>query len=113
MRKPYREEEIFDAMSKHLGARFVYEKDFSVSPDLPAPERLTADDFAGLPVEWRKQVRLAASQADGDIIAGLTEQLGDDHANLSTSLTDLAHQFRFADIINASAERPIPRRETA
>ena len=56
-----------------------------------------------MPVEWLKQVHLAASQADGDIIAGLTEQLGDDHEDLSTSLTDLAHQFRFADIMNASA----------
>ena len=62
MRKPYREEEIFDAMSKHLGARFVYEKDFSVLPDLPTPERLTAMAMECLPARTATMETTQASQ---------------------------------------------------
>jgi signal transduction histidine kinase/CheY-like chemotaxis protein/HAMP domain-containing protein len=99
IRKPFREEEIFDALSKHLGVRFVYQED--ELPPAAAPEAVEGEDVLGreavaaLPAEWRSQLYEAATQADSDLILHLVEEIRGESGNLADALTHLVHEFRF------------------
>ena len=54
---PYRETEIFDAMSRHLGLRYIHEEAFE-GKDRPQAE-LRPEQLAALPVSLRKELSKA------------------------------------------------------
>ncbi len=65
IRKPYRNSEIFEALSKHLGLRFVYEEK-AVTP-LKEPElELKPEQLAVLPSELIQQLHKAVLELDTD-----------------------------------------------
>ena len=55
VRKPFRKEEIFDMLAKHLGVRFVYGEE-EAAPTAPplaeVQEVLTPEALAALPADW-------------------------------------------------------------
>ena len=53
IRKPYKDSEIFDALTKHLGVRFVYEED--TTPVADGALQLTAADLADLPDDLQNE----------------------------------------------------------
>ncbi|MBN1873061.1 MAG: GAF domain-containing protein [Anaerolineae bacterium] len=103
IRKPFREQELFQKLEKHLGIRFIYED----IPSLPTEgieestfieSVLTGESLAALPVDWVTHLYEATIQADIEIVLELLEQLTDEGRQLATVLTNLVHNFRF-DII--------------
>ena len=94
VRKPFAEADIFDALSRHLGVRFVYADEEPV-----AESALTAADLVGLPPELIAQLGESARNADDAAIVQLLQQVGEDHAALAGQLSDMASQFRFVEII--------------
>jgi PAS domain S-box-containing protein len=109
VRKPYREQEIVDVLTKHLGVRFMYEElaagdedtrrdDTTVFAQELAPERL-----ARLPGEWLDQLHRATVQLDADAVLGLAEDVREQDTRLADALARLVRDFRF-DVILASTE---------
>jgi CheY-like chemotaxis protein len=102
VRKPFRDEEIYDMLTKHLGVRFVYEEMDDLEGQADAQrlaEDLSADDLRGLPEEWVGRMHRAATQLDADAVLSLLNQIRDEHADLADGLTRLVHQFRFDTIM--------------
>ncbi len=99
VRKPFREPEIFDALEKHLGARFIYQ-DLGVTPPAPTPPELalTPDIMQMLPAAWRHELHAAAMQADADLVLELIEAIRAENGAMAEVLTELVHNFRF-DVI--------------
>ena len=102
VRKPFREDEIFDMLSKHLGVRFVYEEiergDREEGAGIAA-RGLTAADVAAMPADWVAELYQAATQLDADVILDLLDQVRDQNAPLADGLAKLVHNFRFDTIL--------------
>jgi signal transduction histidine kinase/ActR/RegA family two-component response regulator len=101
VRKPFREQEIFDALTKHLGVRFVYAEDAQPVgvPTESAAGVLTAAALGALPADWVTSLHGAASQLDADLILAMLDQVRDQHAPLCDALEGLVHDFRFDTIL--------------
>jgi CheY-like chemotaxis protein len=100
LRKPFREDEIYDKLVEHLGVRFVYdgagagEQGTQGVPEIPARE-LTPEALAALPDDWVAGLAQAAMQADGDLVLGLIDQIRERDGSLADALAGLVHNFRF------------------
>jgi hypothetical protein len=104
LRKPFREEDVFAAMQKHIGVRYIYE-------DKPQANKLAIEDWGGskispsdfraLPTASIAHLTAAISNFDLDLIANLIEKIPDDDATLALAIkrciNDLDYQIQPMD----------------
>ena len=116
MRKPFREDEMFDLLAKHLGVRYIYEE---VAPPLLAeafghPARQEGDTelterLAVLPVEWVTDLQQAAILGDLRLMLQLADQIREQDPDLAEALAAMVHDFEHERILmlieEARAER--------
>ncbi|NEO88425.1 MAG: response regulator [Spirulina sp. SIO3F2] len=98
VRKPVKENLIFETLAEHLGIIFVYED--TSTPTLAAPSTLTPEDLAPIPQDWLQQLKKAAVIARPAPILELIEQLPPEHAALATPLRRMVENYQFLDIIH-------------
>jgi CheY-like chemotaxis protein len=91
--KPFREAEVFDALTRHLGIRFVYQEQ-----DVDWVSKLNPDLLKDVSLEWRSALREAL--VIGDIVQTnvLVDQLPGPPALLD-ALRARVHQFEFDTIL--------------
>jgi CheY-like chemotaxis protein len=102
VRKPFRQDEIFDMLAKHLQVRFVYEEGLAPSTEVQlaeAQEALTPAALAALPPGWLAELRQATIKADLDLILALVDQIGEQNAAVAGELADLARDFQYKKIL--------------
>jgi CheY-like chemotaxis protein len=105
VRKPFREGELLQKMSEHLGAVYRYaeienktrDRQFSDSSQ-DSPSSLNA--LAQMPPEWIKDLYHGAAQGSDDLVCRLIEQIPSEQVMLASDLTTMAMGFRF-DLIMA------------
>jgi CheY-like chemotaxis protein len=105
IRKPFRETEIFDRLTRHLGVRFFYqdseraEVERAISPS----EVLTPAALAALPADWVADLERAALLGDLGSILDLIEQIRRSdavlEANVAAALVELAQNFKYDEIL--------------
>lgn len=98
VRKPYRSNEIYECLSKHLGVRFQYQD--SVEPEQPAAA-LTSEMFSVLPEALRSELGDALERLDADRIELLIEQIATYDQALQKTLTHFAENFDYLTILKA------------
>jgi signal transduction histidine kinase/CheY-like chemotaxis protein len=106
IRKPFKEHEIFDALTKFLGVRFTYADEMPLSTAQEGPAQkmaLKSDEMQTLPAEWLVELQQAASAADSERIHELLQRIGGQHPELASALEGLVSQYRFDLILNAIA----------
>ncbi|MBI9085843.1 MAG: response regulator [Desulfobacterales bacterium] len=98
--KPFQEADIYEALERHLGVRWVYEHEFG--PE----ERPTADGpddwqkrMSPLPVELRERLEDVVSRADMAAIDPLIVQIGDHDPRLAVKLQEWAYDFQYETIL--------------
>ena len=106
VRKPFREEEMFDLLTKHLGVRYVYEE---VAPPLLSevfdhPGRQEDDKelverLAVLPDEWMSDMQRAAILGDLGQMLHLLERIRVQDSELAEALAALTHDFEHERIL--------------
>ena len=107
VRKPLREEVIWEKMAQYLGVRYVYEDGESVKD-----EKMSSDfilEHASLqvmPPEWVVQLHMAALRTDEKQIFSLLNQIPQEFAPLANALTDLVNNFRIDRIIDLTQPSP-------
>ena len=106
VRKPFREEEIYDVLSKHLGVRFVYGDQLPAArpPRHATPARsgdapVTAA-VSGFSADMVTDLRDATRRADLQGILGLIEQLRPHNPTLADELATMAQDFEYGRILN-------------
>ncbi|MCC3406175.1 MAG: PAS domain S-box protein [Microcoleus sp. PH2017_10_PVI_O_A] len=103
MRKPFREEDIFAAMGKHLGVRYIYEEPTEVSvagAGESSKEVLTPEDLASLSPDWRTQFKQNILSVDMEAIASSIAQIGTINPSLAGTLQDCINNFEYDKILN-------------
>ncbi|HZY41417.1 MAG TPA: ATP-binding protein, partial [Anaerolineae bacterium] len=98
VRKPFREDEIFDRLARHLGVRFVYADDVQITD---RSRLATADRWPAtpLPAAWLAELQQATIAADLDRMLALIAQLRSTDAGLADQLTDWATNFNYDQIL--------------
>jgi len=103
LRKPFREAELFDAITRYLGVRFVYETEAFVPPvQATTKERDAAAlraALAVLPPEWIDDLRHATASADLAAISAAIARIRTQDAALAGTLTALADAFDHSTIL--------------
>ncbi|WP_245876262.1 hybrid sensor histidine kinase/response regulator [Tychonema bourrellyi] len=99
IRKPFREAEIFDALHKHLGVRYIYDEPQS-APELTQIAALTPKALAGLPADWLASLEQATIECDLELILTQIDQIRDRNDSLANALTALANEFLFNQILD-------------
>jgi CheY-like chemotaxis protein len=104
IRKPFKENDIFDVLSKHLeGIHFIYNEDINSLP--ASPQVLIASsaqqvDFKQLPADWLADLKFATAAADSQKIHDLLEKIRHKFPGEAQKIESLATQYRFDLIIN-------------
>ncbi|MGL4623064.1 MAG: response regulator, partial [Chroococcidiopsis sp.] len=107
MRKPFREADIFDSMSKHIGVRYVYEDSDRSDGNIALEEEaniLTAAAFAALPVEWVANLQQAIPQGDLELIATIVEQIRTQNVSLANAIEGCIDSFEYDKVLALIAE---------
>ncbi|MDJ1182874.1 ATP-binding protein [Roseofilum casamattae] len=98
MRKPFREEEIFEAMHEHIGVEFIYEerqgKILKLTRDI-----LTKENLATLPEQWQTGLKAALVNGDRKTMKHLVEQVALEHEELGEALEQSIHNFEYEKIL--------------
>lgn len=98
VRKPYRANEIYECLSKHLGVDYIYEE-ASVTEE--AGMTLTPDRLAVLPALVRSELKEALESLERDCIASIIDQVADYDPPLRDTLSLLADNFDYPTILKA------------
>jgi CheY-like chemotaxis protein/nitrogen-specific signal transduction histidine kinase len=98
--KPYRPEEIFGCMGRHLGIRY------RMAAEEPQPSRkqgsaLSPAAIAALPTALRLELRDAVVTLDAQRISRMIERVGEHDAALHDVMSQCAARFAYTAILNA------------
>ena len=96
--KPFREADIFDALHKHIGVRYVYDEP-SREPNSTPTQALTPEAIAALPADWVASLQKATIEGDLDLILSQIEQIPSQNDALADALASLAKKFQFKQLL--------------
>jgi CheY-like chemotaxis protein len=113
VRKPFREQELFDALTRHLRLKFIYEKAPRQKNTPEAPElALRPEQLDVLPAELRRDLRQAVIELDTARTKALIEQVTERDASLGRALNTLATQFDYERLLKLLEKEPSHTRQT-
>ena len=97
LHKPFHIPEIFAALSKHLGVKFIYQ-DSPITASSPT-SKITAEMLATLPLDLRQHLRDATLKLDTEEIDTVIAQIHALEPDIADSLEALAKGYQFEQII--------------
>ncbi|MGK7903601.1 MAG: response regulator [Hormoscilla sp.] len=101
--KPFRMEEIYTALEKHLGIKYVYEE---ASPTARSTEattiKLTPEMMKSFPSEWRSEFHQAVMEGDLEAMFMQIEKIGE-HRAIAATLEELAKKFQFKQLLELTS----------
>ncbi|WP_197673234.1 response regulator [Leptolyngbya sp. O-77] len=113
--KPFKREQIFEAIARHLSVRYVYDEvpsEFAAgSASTTLPMQLEPEQFQSISVSWIANLHQAALQGNDLRILDLLGELSSDQAELHQTLSHLAQEFQF-DKILAATQPLLPNAES-
>lgn len=101
VRKPFREEVLFDKMAEYLGVQYIYDEEAGAQLNentSSEPEEVTPATFAKMPASWTEKLYQAAQEADGKAILQLVAESPEIETHLGQTLIVWVNDFRFDKI---------------
>ena len=113
VRKPFREQELFDALARHLRLKFIYEK-APRQKSTPEPQRLALrpEQLDILPAELLRDLRQAVVELDTARTQALIGRVTERDAALGRALNTLATQFDYEGLLKLLEREPARRGKT-
>ena len=105
VRKPFREQVIFEKITQYLRVQYIYEEQDVVERtkdeqcNCSSSPILYPSSLQVMPAEWLASLHQAALAVDADRILQLIEQIPQTHLVLAEGLTELVHHFCFDEIL--------------
>lgn len=100
VRKPFREQVIFDKIAEYLAVRYVYEESAPPISNIVKTGLSLQEVLASMPLEWVNQLYQAADLIDNEQVLQLLQQLEQNQAFFKQTLTDWVNSFRCDRIID-------------
>ena len=109
VRKPFREEVIFEKMAQYLGVRYLYEEpdsdtEASGKCTESSTQLLTTEELRGMSPLWLDQLYQAADAIDNERIFQLIEEIPPESGLLADTIADFVNSFRCDRIIDLIEE---------
>jgi DNA-binding response OmpR family regulator len=100
VRKPFHEQEILEAMARHLRLKFIYEKP-GAPEDTPPATGLTLqpEQLEELPAELLRELRQAVIELDTARTQALIAQVAERNPSLGQALNTLATQLDYKHLM--------------
>jgi CheY-like chemotaxis protein/anti-sigma regulatory factor (Ser/Thr protein kinase) len=99
VRKPYREQELFEVMARHLGLKYLYEKEDGPMVPVGRQAAFRPEQWAALPVELLTQLHQAAVELDTTRTLALIERVSEQDASIGSFLNDLARKLDYPQLL--------------
>jgi PAS domain S-box-containing protein len=101
VRKPFREVEIFDMMSKHIGVQYLYDNSTfeKTSVRLQKSDSKIKDALSALPPIWIKSLQQAILRADLDLIEPIIQKIQQSDPDLANALQDHFDRFEYQSVL--------------
>jgi len=96
IRKPFRESEIFEVISRYLGVRYIYEEDDILKTAIV--QELSTDDFSELSDRLITEIYKAAAAGNFNALMEMSDQLESAHSKLAEKLKIFVENFQFDKI---------------
>jgi len=103
LRKPFKENEIFEAMQKHIGVKYIYDEPV-ITSEKEVEEELTPNNLAILSAELLARFEDAADRNDLEQVDTLIQEIRSYQLNLANGLAKLADVFDFDAILHLIRE---------
>jgi CheY-like chemotaxis protein len=100
VRKPFREQEIFDVMAERLGVKYLYEEEPEEDVPVEADVELRPEQLAALPVDLRSELHKAVLRLDTARTMALIEQVKAQDASIAGVLNALARKLDYRGLLN-------------
>ena len=97
--KPFQEADIFDALHKHIGVRFVYTESTAASTETKV-KVLTPEAIAALPPDLVANLRQAIYNLDVDLMQTLIIEISELNPPLATAIASLAKDFKYRQLLD-------------
>ncbi len=107
VRKPFQDDEILGKMEEHLGVRFIREIPETSQSIERYDDSLSANALMSLPDDWLESLNSAASEADGERIKALLDNISDSNAEAATTIEGLVEDFQFERILFLLKEKSL------
>jgi DNA-binding response OmpR family regulator len=101
VRKPFREQEIFEVLAEHLGLQYVYEA-APMNPDaaVETVAQATPQQLAALPADLQRRLYDAVVALDKERILMLNEQIRTTDAHLARTLDACVQTFALSPLLD-------------
>ncbi|MBW2616364.1 MAG: response regulator [Deltaproteobacteria bacterium] len=102
VRKPYREQEIFEVMARHLGVGYIYEEGEerqTKGEGEPPKDALTHEALAQLPDDLLAELKQATIDLDVDRIGAIIDQIRGLNGPVADGLADLVKDFQYEKLL--------------
>ena len=100
VRKPLRQEVVFEKIAQYLGVKYVYEEEREISSASDSNLLLDSQSLGLMPQNWLHQLESAAAELDHEAIAKLIAQISESHSLLAQRLQEKVDNFDFDEIEN-------------
>ena len=100
IRKPFKENMIFEALTKHLGVTYIYEQNQEQDHSSLETAKLSTKNFEIMPQQWLRQLSEAALEANTEEVITLIGEISSTEIFLTQSLTKLVRKFEFEQILD-------------
>ena len=99
VRKPFREQEIFDVMAERLGVKYLYEEEPEEDVPVEADVELRPEQLAALPVDLRSELHKAVLRLDTARTLELIEQVKEQDAHIAGVFNALAKKLDYPSLL--------------
>ena len=97
IRKPFRENIIYETMATHLGVKYRYEDSQETQKPVTI-KPLTKEDLQIMPQDWLGDLHQASIDLDDDLLLELIGKIPPEHEDIAQQLTDLVDNFQIVKI---------------
>jgi signal transduction histidine kinase/CheY-like chemotaxis protein len=105
LKKPFREQEIFQVMQKHLGINFIYEDLTPIkTTETQTKDVLSVEAIAQLPPQLLEQLQQAVITSNLDVMAQVVQAIANHNAPLSQAIKTCLHNFEYEKLLHLFAE---------
>ena len=101
IRKPFKEQEICDALHKHIGVRFVYDEPAAIHTATETkPDTLIPSALATLPVDLVADFHQSLMELDVEQIQSFIERIRELNEPLANALATFTNNFQYEKLLN-------------
>ena len=104
IRKPFRENELFEALGRLLEIKYRYANESTIALKPEESARLTPDDLANLPAELREELRQALFALNVGVIRGTIDRICTHDRPLGEAMRRLEKEYQFEALLDLVKE---------